>query len=331
MQAFITGATGFVGGNLIRELLNQGIKVRALARKGSDLSNLSGLAIEQVEGGLNDEKLLEKALSGCEWLFHVAAHYSLCLKDSQAIYQANVEGTKNILSAARLAGVKRIVHTSSVAAIGVAAEGQIADEQTTTSLNVLISDYKKSKFLSEELARNAAKGGLPVIIVNPSTPIGPYDVKPTPTGDIVLKFLRRQMPVYVHTGLNLVDVRDVAKGHILAAEKGKIGERYILGNKDVTLKEMLDILAKITNLPAPKRSIPHWIPIAVSYIDELVISRFLGREPTVTINGAKMACHPMYYTSQKAVKELGLPQTPIETALKDAVEWFQNNGYLKTT
>jgi dihydroflavonol-4-reductase len=331
MQAFITGATGFVGGNLVRELLNQGIKVRALARKGSDLRNLSGLSIEQVEGSLDDEKLLEKALLDCEWLFHVAAHYSLCLKDSQAIYQANVEGTRKILFAARKAGVKRIVHTSSVAAIGVPPEGQIADEQTTTTLEALVSDYKKSKFLSEELARNAAKEGLPVIIVNPSTPIGPHDVKPTPTGDIVLKFLRRQMPVYVHTGLNLVDVRDVAKGHILAAEKGKIGERYILGNKDVTLKEMLDILEKITGLPAPKNSIPHWIPVAVSYIDELLLSRLLGREPTVTINGAKMARHAMYYTSQKAVKELGLPQTPIETALKDAVEWFQSNGYLKSS
>lgn len=328
MQAFVTGGTGFVGGNLIRQLLNSGIKVRALVRPGSDQHNLKDLAIDQVSGDLDNQELLEKAMQGCEWLFHVAAHYSLCLKDSQAIYKANVEGTKKIFAAAHTAKVKRIVYTSSVAAIGLAPEGKIADELTTTTVDKLISDYKKSKFLAEQLAFAAAKDGLPVIIVNPSTPIGPYDVKPTPTGDIVLKFLRRQMPVYVHTGLNLVDVRDVAQGHILAAEKGRIGERYILGNKNVTLKEILDILEKITNLPAPKHSIPHFIPMLVSYFDELLLSKLLNREPTVTINGAKMACHPMYYHSEKAVCELGLPQSPIETALQDAVTWFKTNGYL---
>ncbi|MBK7994279.1 MAG: NAD-dependent epimerase/dehydratase family protein [Blastocatellia bacterium] len=328
MQAFVTGGTGFVGGNLIRQLLNSGIKVRALVRSSSDQRNLKDLAIDQVSGDLDNQELLEKAMQGCEWLFHVAAHYSLCLKDSQAIYKANVNGTKKILAAAHTAKIKRIVYTSSVAAIGLAPEGQIADESTTTTVDKLISDYKKSKFLAEQLAFAAAKDGIPVIIVNPSTPIGPYDVKPTPTGDIVLKFLRRQMPVYVHTGLNLVDVRDVAQGHILAAEKGRIGERYILGNKNVTLKEILDILEKITGLPAPKRSIPHFIPMLVSYFDELIISKLLGREPTVTINGAKMACHPMYYHSEKAVRELGLPQSSIETALQDAVTWFKMNGYL---
>ena len=328
MQAFVTGGTGFVGGNLIRQLLNSGIKVRALVRSSSDQRNLKDLAIDQVSGDLDNQELLEKAMQGCEWLFHVAAHYSLCLKDSKAIYKANVNGTKKILAAAHTAKIKRIVYTSSVAAIGLAPEGQIADESTTTTVDKLISDYKKSKFLAEQLAFAAAKDGIPVIIVNPSTPIGPYDVKPTPTGDIVLKFLRRQMPVYVHTGLNLVDVRDVAQGHILAAEKGRIGERYILGNKNVTLKEILDILEKITGLPAPKRSIPHFIPMLVSYFDELIISKLLGREPTVTINGAKMACHPMYYHSEKAVRELGLPQSSIETALQDAVTWFKMNGYL---
>ncbi len=328
MQAFVTGGTGFVGGNLIRQLLNSGIKVRALVRSDSDQRNLKDLAIDQVSGDLDNQELLEKAMQGCEWLFHVAAHYSLCLKDSQAIYKANVEGTKKTFAAAHTAKVKRIVHTSSVAAIGLAPEGKIADESTTTTVDQLISDYKKSKFLAEQLAFAAAKDGLPVIIVNPSTPIGPYDVKPTPTGDIVLKFLRRQMPVYVHTGLNLVDVRDVAQGHILAAEKGRIGERYILGNKNVTLKEILDILEKITGLPAPKHSIPHFIPMLVSYFDELLLSKLLNRQPTVTINGAKMACHPMYYHSEKAVRELGLPQSPIETALQDAVTWFKANGYL---
>lgn len=329
MRVFVTGGTGFIGGNLLRELVSLGFQVRALARKGSDLSNFTGLSLDIVTGDLQDEAALHKGLEGCDWLFHVAAHYSLCRKDSAAIYQANVEGTKKILSAAKAASVKRIVYTSSVSAIGLAPGYNLADETTTTTVDQLVSDYKKSKFLAEQLAQAAAREGLPVIIVNPSTPIGPYDIKPTPTGEIILRFLRREMPCYVHTGLNLIDVRDVVQGHLLAAERGRIGERYILGNQNVTLKEMLDMLAKITGLAAPKIAIPHWIPTVVSYLDELMVSRLLQRTPTVTINEAQMARHPMYYTANKAVQELGLPQNPIEIALKDAVEWFKNNGYIK--
>lgn len=327
MLAFVTGGTGFVGGNLVRELIRRGLRVRALARRGSDLRNLEGLNLEIVEGELEDETLLIKAMEGCEWVFHVAAHYSLALSDSPSIYRTNVEGTRHILRAARTAHVKRLVHTSSVAAIGLAPDNAIADEQTQTSLERLVSDYKKSKYLSEELAREAARDGLPVVIVNPSTPIGPYDRKPTPTGDIVLRFLRREMPVYVHTGLNLVHVSDVVQGHILAAERGRIGERYILGNRNVTLKEMLDILSSITGLPAPTRAIPHWIPVVAGYIDELLVSRITGRPPKVTINSALMARHTMYYSPEKARRELNLPQTPIEQALKDAVDWFTSHGY----
>lgn len=328
MRTFVTGGTGFIGGNLISELVEQGIEVRALVRPRSDRQNLAGLPIEVIEGDLDDESFLKRALGGCQWLFHVAAHYSLARRDSEAIYRSNVEGTRKILVAARLAGVERIVHTSSVAAIGVAKDQEVADETTTTTVEELISAYKKSKFLSEETARAAAREGLPVVIVNPSTPIGPRDVKPTPTGDIILRFLRRQMPFFVHTGLNLVDVRDVVKGHLLAAEKGRVGERYILGNRNVTLKEMLDMLESITGLPAPRSALPHWIPVAVGYVDELFISRLLGKKPTVEVDSAKMARHPMYYSSEKAVRELGMPQTPIEQALKDAVDWFNRNGYV---
>lgn len=328
MLAFVTGGTGFVGGNLVRELTQKGCKVRALARRGSDLRNLEGLELELIEGGLEDETLLAKAMEGCEWVFHVAAHYSLTLRDGPSIYRANVDGTRHILRAARSARVKRLVHTSSVAAIGLASDKTIADEQTETRVERLVSDYKKSKYLSEELAREAARDGLPVVIVNPSTPIGPYDRKPTPTGDIVLRFLRREMPVYVHTGLNLVHVSDVVQGHILAAERGRVGERYILGNRNLTLKEMLDMLSSITGLPAPRRAIPHWIPVLVGYIDELLLSRITGRPPTVTINSALMARHAMYYSAEKARRELGLPQTPIEQALKESVDWFVSHGYV---
>ncbi|MBX7223200.1 MAG: NAD-dependent epimerase/dehydratase family protein [Blastocatellia bacterium] len=328
MRVFVTGGTGFIGGNLISELVSRGAEVRALARKGADRRTLEGLSFELVEGDLNDPALLQKAMQGCDWAFHVAAMYSLARRDKEAIFKSNVDGTKNILAAAQAAGVKRIVHTSSVAAIGVPPKGAIGDESTQTSLPELISAYKQSKFLSEQLALQAAKEGAPVVIVNPSTPIGPRDVKPTPTGDIVLRFLRREMPMFVHTGLNLVDVRDVVAGHLLAAEKGRIGERYILGNHNVTFKEMLDLLEKITGLPAPTKAIPHWVPIMVGYVDELLLSPLLGRRPVVEVDSARMAAKPMYYTSAKAVRELGLPQRPIEQALRDAVVWFQQNGYV---
>lgn len=329
MKVFLTGATGFVGGNLLRDLIARGAEVKVLARRGSDHRNLAGHDFELVEGGLDDPALLTTAMAGCEWCFHVAAHYSLLRRDRAALYTSNVDGTENLLRAARAAGVKRIIHTSSVAAIGVPPDGEIADENTRASVENLVSDYKKSKFLSEELARKAAREGLPVVIVNPSTPIGPRDVKPTPTGDIILRFLKRNMPVYVHTGLNLVDVRDVCAGHILAAEKGRVGERYILGNRNLTFKEMLDILADITGLAAPTRAIPHWIPISVGAVDEFILSRLTGKAPTVAYDSARMAIHAMYYTAEKAVKYLGMPQTPIETALRDAVTWFRENGYVK--
>ncbi|OYT70897.1 MAG: dihydroflavonol 4-reductase [Chloracidobacterium sp. CP2_5A] len=327
MKVFLTGGTGFVGASVLRELLAGGAAARALARPNGDRRNLEGLSFELVEGDLDDPALLTRAMEGCEWVFHVAARYSLLRRDRAEIYRANVDGTRHILQAARAAGVKRIVHTSSVAAIGVPSEGGVADETFQATADELVSDYKKSKFLAEQLARDAAREGLPVVIVNPSTPIGPYDVKPTPTGDIVLRFLQRRMPAYVDTGMNLIYVRDVAVGHIRAAEKGRVGERYILGHRNMTLKEILDLLASITGLPAPTRRLPRWLPIAVGVVDELFISRLTGKPPTVALDSARMAARPMYYDATRAVTYLGLPQTPIETALREAVDWFREHGY----
>jgi dihydroflavonol-4-reductase len=327
MKAFVTGATGFIGGNLVQTLLADGHQVQALVRPGSDQRNISGLPIEIVFGELADQQQLTKQVAGCDVIFHVAAHYSLWAKDRDVIYRANVTGTKNLLAAAQSARVKRFIHTSSVAAIGVPAPGTLGNEKTQTTLNALVSDYKKSKFLAEQAAREAVQNGLDVVIVNPSTPIGAHDVKPTPTGEIILRFLQDRMPAYVHTGLNLIDVDDVVRGHILAWQKGRTGERYILGNRNLTLKEMLDILAVITGKPAPRFAVPHAIPLAVAFVDELILSRYFGKTPQVSFSSVRMSQKAMYYDSSKAIRELGLPQSPIEGAIEKAVRWFQANGY----
>ncbi|MGH9850763.1 MAG: hopanoid-associated sugar epimerase [Blastocatellia bacterium] len=327
MKAFVTGATGFIGGNLARALLDDGHQVRLLVRSASDRRNIAGLPAELVEGDLDNPQKLAEQMAGCDAAFHVAAHYSLWAKDRDSIYRANVDGTKNMLAAARLAAVKRFVHTSSVAAIGVPAPGACGTEETRTTLEELVSDYKKSKFLAEQAAQQAAREGLDVVIVNPSTPVGPRDVKPTPTGEIILRFLQDRMPAYVHTGLNLIDVEDVARGHILAWRKGRTGERYILGNRNLTLKEMLEILGAITGKRAPRIALPHFIPLAAAYLDEMILARF-GKSPQVSVSSVRMSQKAMYYDSSKAVRELGLPQNPIEVALEKAVQWFEDNGYV---
>jgi dihydroflavonol-4-reductase len=329
MDAFVTGATGFIGGNLVRALLAGGHRVRALVRERSDQRNIAGLPVERIMGDLDDRKILVEQIAGCEVVFHLAAHYSLWEKDRESIYRANVTGTENILSAATAARVRRFIHTSSVAAIGVPPPDTAGTEEQQASLPELVSDYKKSKFLAERAAQNAVRNGLDVVIVNPSTPIGPYDVKPTPTGEIVLRFLQARMPAYVHTGLNLIDVEDVAAGHLLAWQKGRTGERYILGNRNLTLKEMLDTLSGITGKPAPRFAIPHLIPLAVAYIDEMILARYFGKTPQVSFYAVRMSQHPMYYDSSKAIRELGLPQSPIEKALEKAVRWFEDNGYIR--
>lgn len=328
MQAFVTGATGFIGANVVRTLLAKGIEVSALVRSGSDRRNIDGLPIRLVEGDLSDTNRLTHAMQGCDALFHVAAHYSLWRSDSDLLFRANVEGTRNVLDAADRAGIKRIVYTSSVSAIGVPAAGEVASEKTETSLDRLVSDYKKTKFLAEQEALARAARGQHIVIVNPSTPIGPYDIKPTPTGEIVLRFLNRAMPAYVETGLNVIDVEDVAAGHLLALERGRSGQRYILGNRNLTFKELLDILESITGLKAPRVRVPHFIPLAVAAIDELILGR-LGKKPDVSFDSVRMSKKAMYYDSSKAVRELGLPQSNIEGALRKAVEWFRIMGMVK--
>jgi dihydroflavonol-4-reductase len=328
MRAFVTGATGFIGGNLVRELLADEHAVRALVRPQSDRRNLAGLPVELVSGDLDNQANLTEQLRGCDVVFHVAALYSLWARDADAIYRANVTGTENLLAAARRVGIKRFVHTSSVAAIGVPAPNTLGTEATQTTLAELVSDYKKSKYLAEQAALNAARAGLDVVIINPSTPIGAHDVKPTPTGEIILRFLQDRMPAYVHTGLNLIDVEDVARGHILAWQKGRTGERYILGNRNLTLKEMLEMLAKITGKPAPRLAIPHVIPLAVAYLDEMILARYFSKQPQVSFYSVQMSQKAMYYDATKAMQELGLPQSPIERALEKAVRWFEANGYV---
>jgi dihydroflavonol-4-reductase len=327
MKAFVTGATGFVGANVVRSLLASGYEVRALVRARANTANIDGLDLERVEGSLSDKDALRSALRGCKALFHVAALYSLWTRDAEALYRANVDGTRNILDAAQDAGVERIVYTSSVAALGVPAPDQVGDESLQTTPAQLVSDYKKSKYLAEQEALTRARQGQHIIIVNPSTPVGAYDIKPTPTGDIVLRFLNKGMPAYVDTGLNIVDVEDVARAHILALDRGRPGERYILGNRNLTLKQLLDILSSLTGMKAPTVRIPHLIPLVVAWIDEGVLAKF-GKRPSVAINSVRMSHKAMYYDSSKAVRELGMPQSPIEGALTKAVKWFRDNGYV---
>lgn len=327
MQAFVTGGTGFVGSHMVRLLLQQGYKVKALVRPSSNLANLQGLDVELVKGDLTDPHLWQQMM-GCQYLFHVAAHYSLWQVDRQLLYRHNVIGTRNILEAAHKAGIERTVYTSSVSAIGVGPAGKVVDETYQSPVEKLVGSYKKSKFLAEQEAKQAAARGQDVVIVNPSSPIGPLDIKPTPTGDIILRFLRREMPFYMDTGLNFIDVRDVAWGHLLALHKGKSGDRYILGNQNLSLKQVLEQLAEITGLPAPQRTIPAWIPLSVAWIDEKILAA-LGKKPSVPVDGVRMAQQHMYYDATKAVRELGLPQSPVKQALKDAVDWFIAEGYVK--
>ncbi|NET46565.1 hopanoid-associated sugar epimerase [Okeania sp. SIO2B3] len=324
MRAFVTGSSGFIGANLVRLLLQQGYAVRSLVRPTSCLDNLHGLDVEVVLGDLNDPNLW-KLMVGCKVLFHVAAHYSLWQRDRELLYRNNVFGTRNVLEAARRAKIERTVYTSSVAAIGVGVSGAMVNEGYQSPLEKLIGDYKRSKFLAEQEAVKAVNLGQDVVIVNPTTPVGPWDIKPTPTGDIIVRFLRRQMPAYVDTGLNIIDVRDVAWGNLLALERGKCGDRYILGNENLTLKALLDLLEEITGLAAPKQTVPVWLPLTVAWVDEVILGS-LGKRPSIPVDGVRMSQQRMYYDASKGLKELGLPQSSIRVALQDAVDWFRVYG-----
>ncbi|MDJ0649066.1 MAG: NAD-dependent epimerase/dehydratase family protein [Xenococcaceae cyanobacterium MO_188.B19] len=324
MRVFVTGSTGFVGANLVRLLLQQGYEVRVLIRPSSCLSNIESLNVELVMGDLNDPNL-SQSMRGCQALFHVAAHYSLWQCDKKLLYRNNVLGTRNILACALDAGIERTVYTSSVAAIGVSKNGKPVNETHQSPVEKLVGNYKKSKYYAEQEAIKAVRRGQNIVIVNPSTPIGAWDIKPTPTGEIILRFLKRQMPFYLDTGLNLIDVKDVAWGHLLALEKGRTGDRYILGNQNLSLKEILDKLSAITGFAAPRYTIPYFIPYAVAWIEEKILAP-LGRKPTIAIDGVRMARQKMYYDTTKAVRDLGLPQSSVDRALEKSVRWFQ--GFL---
>jgi dihydroflavonol-4-reductase len=325
-RVFVTGGTGFVGANLVRVLLQAGLSVKALARPGSAHDNLQGLDVEIITGDLTDPDLSAK-LSGCRYLFHAAAHYSLWRKEHDRLNQINVHGTANILAAARQAGIERTVYTSSVAAIGVNPNGQPTDETYQSPPEKLIGAYKQSKYWAEQAAMKAIQAGQDIVIVNPSTPIGAYDIKPTPTGETILRFLQRRMPAYVDTGLNLIHVQDVAIGHLQALEKGRSGDRYILGHQNCSLKQMLDQLSLITGIPAPKTALPIWLPLGVAWVDECLLGR-LGKTPSLPLDGVRMSRQKMYYNPEKAMQTLGLPQTPVAEALQDAVNWFVSKGYV---
>jgi dihydroflavonol-4-reductase len=327
LKAFVTGATGFLGSHVARVLSDQGAELRLLARPTSNLKNLEGLKAETAIGDLRDPASLEKAMSGCEVVFHVAADYRLWVRDPNEMYRSNVEGTRAILDAARKNGVPRVVYTSSVATIGFTADGSPADEDSPVSLDDMIGHYKRSKFMAEQIALEAGRSGMQVVTLNPTTPVGEQDVKPTPTGRIVVDFLKRKFPAYVETGLNLVDVRECARGHVMALEKGRSGERYILGGENLTLKQILDMLGRITGLPSPTIKLPYVFAFAAGVVGEMT-GRMLHGEPRATVDTVRMGKKKMFASSYKAERELGWKIVPVEDALKRAVEWFRGNRYV---
>jgi dihydroflavonol-4-reductase len=326
MKALVTGATGFVGGAVARALVRRGIDVRVMARSGSDLQNLRGLPHELVTGDLRDQASLRSALTGCSQLYHVAAHYALWAKDPSIFYDVNVIGTKNLLEAARDVGTERIVYCSTIGAIGLPPSGGLGTEETPVSLEQMAGHYKRSKYLAEQEVLKLARAGLPVVIVNPSAPVGAADVKPTPTGQIVVDFMKGRMPAYIETGLNIVDVDDVAAGHLLAMEKGRTGERYILGGKNLMLREVLEILSRLSGVKAPTIKLPRLAILPLAYLN-LWVANMTGQPPRIPLEGVKMAKYKMHYDCSKAIRELGIPQTPPEVALGKAVRWFRDHGY----
>ena len=347
MKCFVTGASGFIGANLVHELLARGHRVKVLVRPGSDLRALDGLDFERVEGDVGDRDKVVATVKGSDWCFHAAASYYLWLRNYSSMYATNVDGTRNVIEAAIKADCSRIVYTSTVGCIGVPRlerrpmerynkpRGfetilQPSDETSLLNPDQLSNHYKISKWRAEQVALKLVSLGAPVVIVNPSAPVGPRDIKPTPTGQVIVDFLNRKMPAFLDTGLNWVHVRDVAVGHILAAERGRIGERYILGSAhgNWTMQQTFSVLQDITGIPAPKLKIPYDVAWLAACFSELG-AKITGKPPRAPLAGVRMAADKMFYNPAKAIRELGLPQTPPKQALADAVEWFRANGYVK--
>jgi len=327
MRNFVTGGTGFVGSALVRKLVERGEEVVAFTRPGSDTSNLDGLGVEMAQGDLTDAASVKAGMEGCGRVYHAAAEYTLWSPDPKRLYDVNVRGTENILDAAREVGRKRVVYTSAVGALGNPGDGRPGSEETPVTLADMVGHYKRSKFMAEQTAVERAKAGQDVVIVNPSTPVGPRDIKPTPTGRMILDFLNGKMFAYLDTGLNIVDVDDVADGHILAMEKGAAGRKYILGNRDMTLKEIFGILSRLTGIPAPRVRLPYWFVYPIAAVSTAVSDHLTHRPPLAPIEAVRMAKKFMFFAPSRAVNELGMHQTPVEDALGRAVKWFYDNGY----
>lgn len=328
MKVLVTGATGFVGAAVARALLREGWQVRALVRQGADRSNLHDLNLEVSIGDLTDPLSLEPALAGCTALFHVAADYRLGVREPEQLYRANVEGTRHVMTAAKELGIERIVYTSSVATLGIPKDGSAGDELTPVTIADMIGHYKRSKFLAEKVVLEMAGQGLPVVIVNPSTPIGPGDIKPTPTGQTILDAARGRMPAYVDTGLNVVHVDDVATGHLLAFHRGRIGERYVIGGEDMTLKKILEEVARLVKRTPPRVRLPHAVLMPIAHLAE-GFTRLTGGHSRITVEGVRMSRKLMFFSSAKAQRELGYSWRPASHALADAVQWFAQRGLLR--
>ncbi len=326
MNVLVTGATGFVGANVARLLVADGYRVRVLARPASSVTALEGCAVEVVRGDILEPDSVARAIQGCAQVFHLAADYRLWAKDPSEIYRNNVDGTRIMLEACMHARVERVVYTSSVGTLGLPQDGSLGTETTPVSLHDMIGSYKRSKFLAERVAEEYVARGLPVVIVNPSNPIGPWEVRPTPTGQLILDYLLRRMFATLDTGLNLVHVADVARGHLLAAQRGRVGEKYILGCQNLSLTEIFRMLESVTGIRAPRVRVPHALIYVVALANEAV-ARATGRPPRVPLTGVRMACKHMYFNAAKAVRELGLPQTPVAQALREAVDWFVAHRY----
>ena len=330
MKILVTGATGFIGSNVARAAQARGYEIRALVRPRSSTLNLKGLDIEMAQGDVRDRDSVARALMGCQAVIHCAALYTFWAPRPEVIYGTNVEGTRLVLEEALKAEVVRCVYTSTVSTVGIPKEG-VGTEENEPSPRDLVGHYKRSKYLAEKAAFGLAKKGLPLVVVNPTAPVGPWDVKPTPTGRMVLDFIRGRIPAYINTGMNLVDVEDVAKGHVLALEKGRLGERYLLGNENMTLGQVFSLLERVSGKKAPRVRIPIWLAMGAGYLDEFVEGRVLGKEPSIPVEGLKHSRKPMYVSCEKAIKGLGLPQNSVERALGRAVNWFRDYGYAPST